>query len=326
MFSLTRLLLAGVVFVFAAMSVATVATFTAIVIAAVMGVPLDNFNPFTYSTYQSIPYLADLSDNFLEAIGDLLLYILLAVAGIITLVFISKLIERRSLAEVGLGHHGLLRNTVLGFGIGVGEALLYVLLLILAIMLGLSDPQNLDLNSIDWQPFGVLGNLALTFAFTGFLAVAEEIVFRGFLFRTLEEGLGSWLALVISSLLFGMAHLGNFNDPSLLDVTSQMAGGLALAAAYMLTRKLWLPIGIHWGWDFMVFAISGGDIVSLMNDLSDSGGALDTVLGVLPDLILGIVLLALVIQRRQVFTPRWMQLKRTHKPYMDESLFGNGEG
>src|SRR5437660_3977981 len=111
MFPLTRLLLAGIVFVFAAISVATVAIFTAGVIAAVMGVPSDYFNPFTYSTYQSIPYLSDLSDNFLEAIGILLLCILFAVAGIITLVLIGKLIERRSLAEVGLGHRGLLRNT-----------------------------------------------------------------------------------------------------------------------------------------------------------------------------------------------------------------------
>jgi hypothetical protein len=89
----------------------------------------------------------------------------------------------------------------------------------------------------------------------------------------------------------------------------------------MLTRKLWLPIGIHWGWDFLLFAIDGGDFVSVMASSWDSGGgALETVLGVLPDLILSIVLLALVIRRGQTRTPRCMQRKRTHKkPSIDES-------
>jgi uncharacterized protein len=124
----------------------------------------------------------------------------------------------------------LLRHTALGLGISAGAALLYVLMVILAITLGVLDPSYLDLSS-DWQPFGVFGNLGLILVFSCWVAVAEEILFRGFLFRIVEEGLGSWLALAISALLFGMVHLPNFNDPSLLDVTSQMAGGVSLAAA-----------------------------------------------------------------------------------------------
>jgi membrane protease YdiL (CAAX protease family) len=259
----------------------------------------------------SVGFASGLSNEALEAIAIILMEGVFAVAGIITLVLTGKVIERRSLTEVGLGRSGLLGHTALGLGIGAGAALLYILMVILAVLVGVMDPSYSDL-STDWQPFGVFGSLGLILVFTCWVAVAEEVLFRGFLFRIVEEGLGSWLALAISALLFGMVHLPNFDDPSLLDVTSQMAGGVSLAAAYMLTRKLWLPIGIHWGWDLLIFATDGGNFVSALTRAWESGGgALETVLGVLPDLILSIVLLALVIRRGQIRTPRWMRRKRT---------------
>ena len=95
-----------------------------------------------------------------------------------------------------------------------------------------------------------------------------------------------------------------------------------MAAAYMLTRKLWLAIGIHWGWDLLIFTTDGGNFVSALTSTWESGGgALETVLGVLPNLILSIVLLALVIRRGQIRTPRWMQRKRKihNKPSIHES-------
>jgi uncharacterized protein len=303
MFPLTRLLIAGIIFALVTLSVLVVAGISVAGIAVLIG----QLHPVDLS----VGFVSGLSNEALEAIGIILMFGVLAVAGIITLVLMGKVIERRSLAEVGLGRRGLLRHTALGLGIGAGAALLYILMVILAMSLGVMDPSYVDLSS-DWQPFGVFGNLGLILVFTCWVAVAEEIIFRGFLFRIVEEGLGSWLALAISALLFGMVHLPNFDDPSLLDVASQMTGGVSLAAAYMLTRKLWLPIGIHWGWDLLLFAIDGGDFVSVLTSSWDSGGgALETVLGVLPDLILSIVLLALVIRRGQIRTPRWMQRKRT---------------
>jgi uncharacterized protein len=302
MFPLTRLLIAGIIFALVTLSVLVVAGISVAGIAVLIG----QLHPVDLS----VGFVSGLSNEALEAIGIILMFGVLAVAGIITLVLMGKVIERRSLAEVGLGRRGLLRHTALGLGIGAGAALLYILMVILAMSLGVMDPSYVDLSS-DWQPFGVFGNLGLILVFTCWVAVAEEIIFRGFLFRIVEEGLGSWLALAISALLFGMVHLPNFDDPSLLDVASQMTGGVSLAAAYMLTRKLWLPIGIHWGWDLLLFAIDGGDFVSVLTSSWDSGGgALETVLGVLPDLILSIVLLALVIRRGQIRTPRWMQRKR----------------
>jgi membrane protease YdiL (CAAX protease family) len=85
----------------------------------------------------------------------------------------------------------------------------------------------------------------------------EEILLRGILFRIAEEALGSWAALVISSVVFGLAHLGNPGAGWFSAAAIAMEAGVLLAAAYMATRRLWLPIGIHFAWNFVQGGILG---------------------------------------------------------------------
>jgi hypothetical protein len=72
-------------------------------------------------------------------------------------------------------------------------------------------------------------------------AVLEEVLFRGIIFRIAEESLGSWAALVISALLFGAVHLLDKN-------------------AYIVTRRLWFVIGVHFGWNFTEGGIFGAAV------------------------------------------------------------------
>ena len=97
-------------------------------------------------------------------------------------------------------------------------------------------------------------------------AVFEEILFRGVLFRMIEQSFGSWIALVISAAIFGGLHLINKNA-TIVGVTAIMLqAGFTMGAAFILTRRLWLPIGIHFAWNFTqvgVFAsaVSGNEAV-----------------------------------------------------------------
>ena len=68
-----------------------------------------------------------------------------------------------------------------------------------------------------------------------FPAVSEELLFRGILFRWIEEFAGTWPALIISSLLFGASHLANPNASALAVIGIALEGGLLLGGAYMLT-------------------------------------------------------------------------------------------
>lgn len=89
------------------------------------------------------------------------------------------------------------------------------------------------------------------------VAVAEELLFRGVLFRILERSVGTWWALALSSVLFGGLHLVNPNASLWGALAISLQGGLLLGAAYVATRSLWLPIGLHLGWNLAQAGIFG---------------------------------------------------------------------
>ncbi|MEV5368329.1 CPBP family intramembrane glutamic endopeptidase [Streptomyces albogriseolus] len=116
----------------------------------------------------------------------------------------------------------------------------------------------------------------------GFMAgasVTEELLFRGVLFRTMEERFGTWGALVPTSVLFGAWHLAN-PDASLWGAAViALSAGPMLGAAYVATRSLWMPIGLHFGWNFAASGIfstevSGNDTQQGLLDASTSGPTL----------------------------------------------------
>ena len=81
-------------------------------------------------------------------------------------------------------------------------------------------------------------------------AFLEELLFRGILFRWLEEFAGSFVALVLTAAMFGAAHLMNPNATPVAAFAIAIEAGVLLGGAYMLTRSLWLPIGLHAAWNF----------------------------------------------------------------------------
>jgi hypothetical protein len=126
------------------------------------------------------------------------------------------------------------------------------------------------------------------------------------------------LALVISVLLFGLAHLGNPNATLYGAAAIGIEGGMLLGVAYLLTRRLWLPIGIHFGWNFIqagVFGpnLSGHEVESLLQSrLSGpellSGGALGvegSVFTLTLCLLVSFVFLIRVRRRDRFIRPFW---------------------
>ncbi|MFG1939146.1 CPBP family intramembrane glutamic endopeptidase [Micromonospora tulbaghiae] len=109
------------------------------------------------------------------------------------------------------------------------------------------------------------------FGFMAAAAVTEELMFRGLLFRLVEERLGTWLSLLLTGVLFGLMHLLN-PDASLWGATAiAIEAGFMLAACYAATRNLWVPIGLHFGWNFA----AGGVFSVVVSGNGDSAGLLD---------------------------------------------------
>jgi membrane protease YdiL (CAAX protease family) len=149
--------------------------------------------------------------------------------------------------------------------------------------------------------------------------VLEEVLIRGVVFRILEQWLGSWIALAISAAIFGALHLLNPGATLLNAAAISIEAGVLLAAAFMLTRRLWLCIGIHIAWNFTqggVFsvAVSGGKSTGLLQsrmvgpDWLTGGafGAEASVVALVVCAAAGAVLIVLAIRKGNVVPPAWV--------------------
>jgi membrane protease YdiL (CAAX protease family) len=91
-------------------------------------------------------------------------------------------------------------------------------------------------------------------------AVGEELLVRGGLFRIVEESRGTLMALLVSAAIFGLLHALNPGATLVSTVAIALEAGVLLGAAYALTRNLWLPIGLHFGWNFTEGGIFGTSV------------------------------------------------------------------
>ena len=85
------------------------------------------------------------------------------------------------------------------------------------------------------------------------VAVMEELLMRGVVFRIAQQAWGSRRALVLTTLLFVVAHMPGGISPMGMLVTA--AASLAFTAAYQISGRLWLPMGMHFAWNYLFSAV-----------------------------------------------------------------------
>jgi membrane protease YdiL (CAAX protease family) len=151
----------------------------------------------------------------------------------------------------------------------------------------------------EYGPLGeaALSTLALLVVFI-IVGWQEELLSRGYLLQNIGEGTNLFWGVLLSSLLFALGHTFNPNMGA-LPLAGLFLAGLFLAYAYLRTRRLWLPIGLHIGWNFfestvLGFPVSGMSLFRLIEHTIDgpewlTGGAFGPEAGLvlLPALALG---------------------------------------
>jgi len=88
-------------------------------------------------------------------------------------------------------------------------------------------------------------------------ALAEEAVFRGYPLQTLSRARLAWLGVLLTSVPFALAHFWNPNIVRGVTFANTALAGVWLAVAYLRTRNLWFPLGVHWGWNWALGSIFG---------------------------------------------------------------------
>jgi membrane protease YdiL (CAAX protease family) len=169
----------------------------------------------------------------------------LAAAGLIAVyVGTVRSVEDRPVEE--LAWHRLPRGLL---GVGLGTALVAGTLSIIALLGGYRVTGT-----------GPLIGLVARVGPSLHSAVWEELAFRGVLFRWLGLWLGSARAVAVSAAVFGAMH-GLVDNGSLWSaVAVAVEAGVLLSTAYWATGNLWLPIGMHFGWNFTLGGVFGGAV------------------------------------------------------------------
>lgn len=232
----------------------------------------------------------------------------LIVANLLLIYFCwGHFVERRPVSELALPRRG----RELGIGLLLGFGLITVCVLI-AIALGIYRIEGIA----SWKSLlGVTGFVLL-------VPIFEELIFRGVVFRMLEGVFGSWVALVLSSVWFGLIHLENEGETFLGIAAIALVFGPMLAVPYMLTRRLWMSIGLHMAWNYTMgkvysVNISGNEAQGLFKatltgpELLTGGnaGLEGSLIAMLVSIAFSVVVLIMAVRRGTIVPPSW---KRKH--------------
>jgi membrane protease YdiL (CAAX protease family) len=88
-------------------------------------------------------------------------------------------------------------------------------------------------------------------------AAAEEAMFRGYPLQTMTRSKLAWLALALTAVIFSLGHTSNPNAVRGFTFVNTALAGVWLGLAYLRTRSLWFPLGVHWAWNWMMGALLG---------------------------------------------------------------------
>lgn len=256
-------------------------------------------------------FMLGFSNNFIGATASnpllqIAVVIGWSVVGFAVYIGLVRLIERRPVTELALP--GMGRELGIGLLVGAG---LYTACILVLMVLGIYKIDGL--NPVSYM----LPAIAIPLS----SGIFEELLFRGVLFRIVEEWLGSWISLVVSSLVFGLVHLMNPAATLMGAIFISVEAGILLAAAYMLTRRLWMSMGFHIAWNYTqsgVFSgiVSGSDTdPGLIKPVIDgptllTGGTFGVESSVIAFMFCtatGVILLIMAVRRGNIVPPFWKQ-------------------
>ncbi len=182
----------------------------------------------------------------------------LCATGVLANILTMRIFDRRPFTDIGLGGgNASLRNFGLGGLFGGGAAALMLLAPLIA-----------GTGHLVVRPGSSAGWSSLIFYLVAIWlgAAGEEMIFRGYAFQLLVQKIGPYATILPVAVIFGFAHASNPNS-SELGILNTMIWGVLLGYAFLRSRDLWLPIGLHYGWN-AVLPLFGVNLSGLTIDVT----------------------------------------------------------
>jgi CAAX protease family protein len=182
----------------------------------------------------------------------------LCTAGLLANLLTMRVFDRRPFTDIGLRTGPASGwNLLLGLLLGAGAAALMLTAPLIAgtgHLLPRGDP------GLSWPA------LFFYLATLGIAASGEEMIFRGYAFQLLIEKVGPFATILPVSVIFSLTHATN-PHASLLGILNTFFWGIVLGVAFLRSRDLWLPIGLHFGWN-LVLPLFGVNLSGLTIDVT----------------------------------------------------------
>lgn len=156
-------------------------------------------------------------------------------------------------------HKNWLRDLLVGFAIGF---------LVLAVGVGIAAAGGgLRFSFGGAAILPVIRSLAGSALLLCVAALAEEALFRGYALQTFSRAHLAWMGILVTLVFFAYVHLSNPNATLAMTFINTSIAGLWFGIAYLRTRSLWFPLGLHWAWNWALGAffglpVSGMNLVS----------------------------------------------------------------
>lgn len=207
-----------------------------------------------YSEYGFEEFISD-PELIMENKMMLLMMVCQLIGTLFTVGLFQKFISREDFFSIGLNFVGF--KTDFYKGLLVGTVLICSGFILLTV---------LNLTLIELTYFSLYDQIFYFFLFT-IVSLNEEIAIRGYILHNLSSSFNKYVALIISSLVFMIMHLGNPNI-GILSLVNLFLAGIFLGIYTIHKNNLWFPIGAHLTWNYLQgpifgFEVSGNKINSL---------------------------------------------------------------
>ena len=206
------------------------------------------------SEYSFEEYISD-TDLLMENKMMLLMMVSQLFGTLFTVWIFQKFVNRESFTSIGLEFSGYKDDFVSGLLLGIG-----------LIVLGFGTLYIFNFLSVASIQFSLIDQLFYLSLFA-VVSLNEEIAIRGYILQNLSSSFNKYIALVLSSLVFMIMHIGNPNM-SAVPLFNLFLAGLLLGVYCIHKNNLWFPIGAHITWNYfqgpvLGFEVSGNDVDSI---------------------------------------------------------------